>query len=625
MRSLFLSLLSLLSFCVICYSQNNAERYLNIQDSSFSNGQVKTVFGIDFVYVQGEESSCIKDFWIGKFEVTNEQWRSVMGTIPSATKTLDHPVHNITYDDAMLFINALNARNPGYHFRLPTKEEWQWAAHGGINKENYKYSGSDNYDDVAWMMHNSGVRDNEEYSENVSHTHSVGTKMPNSLGIYDMSGNVEEIYSDVNGVNYTQIGGSYWSLYYMAYSMIETPDNYSNCTNEPCPFVGLRLVLELEDSSLGTNARDNWEIYPAMDANGHEYVDLGLSVLWATCNVGASSPEEYGDLFAWGETSRKNDNSSWSNYKWCEGSEYLLTKYNVSSLYGRVDNKTRLAQFDDAACRNWEGNWRMPTYQEYKELEEKCRWTWGNFNGTQGYTVTSTINGNSIFLPVSSYGTDTYWTSTLSSGASYCAMGFLRDGIVSGTSVVRYSKHVVRPVLGGGNIVLSEPTRVPNRTVLAKPELIICDGVYNGPDWDYDYRKTALYEDLGSMFNRRFFSISLDYYIIPSEEGYGPYSDNNNIITLDTGYRAFGLVLRDNRILVETNNIDNFFETLVSFQCETWQHIDLVYDNGELIINNHRINIGPLNGPGDNILSSVNFGGGECFKGYLKNLVVKSN
>ena len=94
--------------------------------------------------------------------------------------------------------------------------------------------------------------------------------------------------------------------------------------------------------------------------NGHDYVDLGLSIKWATCNVGASSPEEYGDYFAWGETEPKSI-YDWSTYKYCNGSETTLTKYNYSNIYGTVDNKTTLEMSDDAARANWGGGWRMPT------------------------------------------------------------------------------------------------------------------------------------------------------------------------------------------------------------------------------------------------------------------------
>ena len=140
--------------------------------------------------------------------------------------------------------------------------------------------------------------------------------------------------------------------------------------------------------------------------NDHEYVDLGLpsGIKWATCNVGATAPEEYGDYFAWGETAPKTT-YNWSSYKYCNGTETSLTKYCVSSSYGIVDNRTILGLEDDAANANWGGNWRMPTEAEQDELRntDNCTWEWTTQNGVNGYKVISKINGNSIFLPAAGY------------------------------------------------------------------------------------------------------------------------------------------------------------------------------------------------------------------------------
>ena len=161
------------------------------------------------------------------------------------------------------------------------------------------------------------------------------------------------------------------------------------------------------------------------DPDNHEYVDLGLSVKWATCNVGATKPEEYGDYFAWGETQPKST-YNWSTYKYCNGSYNTLTKYNNSSSYGTVDNKTTLDLSDDAARANWGGSWRMPTDAELTELREQCTWTWTTQNGVYGYKVTSkksSYTNKSIFLPAAGYRYDSslyyagssgyYWSSSL--------------------------------------------------------------------------------------------------------------------------------------------------------------------------------------------------------------------
>lgn len=143
--------------------------------------------------------------------------------------------------------------------------------------------------------------------------------------------------------------------------------------------------------------------------NGHEYVDLGLSVKWATCNVGATVPEEYGNYYAWGEVQPKK-NYCRETYKHNNKNSacYPLTKYCSNSDYGTVDDKTTLETMDDAASVNWGGSWRMPTYAEWTELHEQCTWTWTRRNDKNGYEVKSKTNGNSIFLPAAGYRQDTY-------------------------------------------------------------------------------------------------------------------------------------------------------------------------------------------------------------------------
>ncbi len=164
---------------------------------------------------------------------------------------------------------------------------------------------------------------------------------------------------------------------------------------------------------------------PGGELNGHEYVDLGLpsGTLWATCNVGASSPADYGDYFAWGETAPKTA-YDWSTYKWCNGSEYALTKYNTESKYGTVDNKTVLEAADDAATVNWGSGWRMPTYVEMGELLKCTDWTWTTKTNSKGeavngYDVKSAFNGNSLFLPVAGYYRDGTWLYSVGSHGCY--------------------------------------------------------------------------------------------------------------------------------------------------------------------------------------------------------------
>ena len=150
-------------------------------------------------------------------------------------------------------------------------------------------------------------------------------------------------------------------------------------------------------------------IFVKIAENGHEFIDLGLpsGLKWATCNVGATSPEEYGNYYAWGEVEPK-DVYDWTTYKWATieysepyNSYFLdtLTKYNTDSKKGNVDNKTILEPEDDAAHANWGGQWRLPTDVEWTELIDKCKWKWTTRNGVNGYDVMSKTNNNFIFLP----------------------------------------------------------------------------------------------------------------------------------------------------------------------------------------------------------------------------------
>ena len=178
-------------------------------------------------------------------------------------------------------------------------------------------------------------------------------------------------------------------------------------------------------------------------------------------NVGASSPEEYGDYFAWGETTPK-DVYSWSTYKWCMGDyDYdKLTKYCTQSSYGYngfVDNKTELDPEDDAATANWGPEWRMPSLEQIQELMDNCTTLWTTRNGVNGRLFTSNINGASLFLPAAGY----RWDSGLSDAGSwgdYCSRAlyggfpsyayglyFHSDGVYLGNSY-RGNGFSVRPV-----------------------------------------------------------------------------------------------------------------------------------------------------------------------------------
>lgn len=138
--------------------------------------------------------------------------------------------------------------------------------------------------------------------------------------------------------------------------------------------------------------------------NGHDYVDLGLpsGTLWAICNVGANAPEEYGDRFAWGETSPKTTYNWWNTYKYCwDGDDHQLMKYCNLSNYGYngfTDNLTTLIPNDDAASSNWGNGWCMPSKSQWDELNQSTTHIWTTQNGVNGCLFTAS-NGNTLFLP----------------------------------------------------------------------------------------------------------------------------------------------------------------------------------------------------------------------------------
>lgn len=212
--------------------------------------------------------------------------------------------------------------------------------------------------------------------------------------------------------------------------------------------------------------------------NGHEWIDLGLNVKWATCNVGASSPSDWGCRFAWGETEPKSE-YTWENYKfWVSGkySKAIFNKYStraernqdvlvqtsqfswvnmppVENEQSLVDNKMKLDMPDDAAHVNWGGSWRMPTREELDELITKCDWKFAleGDNKDEVYRVTSKINGNSIIIPYA--GSEDMWSSSLRAEEPFMAYGItigysptFESDMIGWTSKFRYEGLPVRPV-----------------------------------------------------------------------------------------------------------------------------------------------------------------------------------
>ena len=226
--------------------------------------------------------------------------------------------------------------------------------------------------------------------------------------------------------------------------------------------------------------------------NGHDYVDLGLSsgLKWATCNVGASAPEEYGDYFAWGETvpyyqegySQENycthwiggkTGYNWESYKWCNGSENTLTKYCNKSEFGYngfTDAKTTLDAYDDAASYNWGGRWRMPTRDEFAELvatknnTDDYTWTWCDGDATKyagtdvaGWQIVRKSTGATLFLPIAGHRDSEnlyaagfnghYWSSSLDTNTPSNAYNLQLSSNKAGcTESNHFNGHSVRAV-----------------------------------------------------------------------------------------------------------------------------------------------------------------------------------
>ena len=297
----------------------------------------------------------LSTYHIGQTEVTQELWQAVMGENPSHhTGDLLRPVEMVSWVDCQEFIAQLNQLT-GKSFRLPTEAEWEYAARGGKLSQGYRYAGGNDMDDVSWYLDNS---DNT--------THPVATKAPNELGLYDMTGNVwewcndwykrytEEPQTNPTGPetgNYRVLRGGCWNGG-ANYNRISFRDNFTPTGNNSSG--GLRLVLDTEE--------------PEMPFDDEEFVDLGLpsGTLWATKNIGALRPEDFGDYFSafiyWDYYEINHSHAT------CSAKEMMR-----SSVY-------------------------LPTLEEIEELAYQCTWTRMMKNNVNGFLVTGP-NGNSIFLP----------------------------------------------------------------------------------------------------------------------------------------------------------------------------------------------------------------------------------
>ena len=223
----------------------------------------------------------------------------------------------------------------------------------------------------------------------------------------------------------------------------------------------IRLLSDYEHVGLGNEyTRDfGHSIRPVFDGNfaeptgsinGYDYIDLGLpsGLKWATCNVGANNPEDYGNYYAWGETETKpiyHDTTSVTHG--------LIISELLSQGY--IDGNNKLTSQHDAATANWGGTWRLPTKEELEELKNECTWTWTTQGGNNGYKVTGP-NGNHIFLPAAGYRYGSspyfagersyYWSSTPEENYDYAYYLYFDSSSRTVDWFIRYYGRSVRPV-----------------------------------------------------------------------------------------------------------------------------------------------------------------------------------
>ena len=322
-------------------------------------------------------------------------------------------------------------------WRTLTKDEWVYLFHDRQNAENLiaygtiedirgiiilpdNWSTPDGLNFVAestnGMIWNESYYDNTSGGGNYSNVYNAidWLLMEKNGAIFLPAAGVKE-----HGIaNFAGHNGIYWSstLYdntnayhvHFAWNYIR-PQNYYYKSNG----LSVRLVKDIEGGGATPDTPDTptEPEEPDNTENGHEYVDLGLSVKWATCNVGATKPEEYGDYFAWGEVEPKEEYTL-SNYKWSDGTYSGMSKYEMHSL-------TTLEKEDDVANIHWGSTWHIPTHLNWEELRTDCNWTLLTHNGIDGYKVTGP-NGNSIFIPMGDY-----WSSSLyiEGSSSYLSYG----------------------------------------------------------------------------------------------------------------------------------------------------------------------------------------------------------
>ncbi len=330
-------------------------------------------------------------FWTGSYSGSTRYYvysnGGAIGSTTSSTQT--YPVRLISSTDVSTPIIWRDADDLKLVAVKDSKQELftikEWA---NANQENYEVQGVL----VTAGKNKFIISLQNELTDNMLQANAItyyGTKLPS----YDQARVISARWSYINDAikafGGTQLSTQFWSSYYTStsarYYVASTGGSISSASASST--YPVRVVYPYEE-----------EI---------EYVDLGLSVLWATTNMGASSYDQYGDYYAWGETAPIKSEYSITNYKHSKGSENTLIKYVRNSSYaynGQIDNKLALDSIDDVAYVKWGA--RIPSNEQYQELIANCTWTWTTINGVSGCLVRSNIQGytdNSIFLPASGF------------------------------------------------------------------------------------------------------------------------------------------------------------------------------------------------------------------------------
>ena len=345
-------------------------------------------------------------------------------------------------------------------WRTLTKDEWEYIISGRANATNLMGVAEvegvnglillpDNWTCPSGVTFKSGTYDGDRCIECFGYYQKFGASEWEKL---EASG---VVFLPISGARFESTilnmldYGAYWAATDIdpgtAYDFFFTSSRVTIANNIRYYGQSVRLVRESNNNTDNEDTGDDKPVKPdegedsSLNANGHEYVDLGLpsGTLWATMNIGATAPENYGNYYAWGEITTK--------------SSYTSSNYTYSS------NPATLPLSKDVASVSWGGDWRMPTQEELDELLTECTWTWVVKNGLNGYNVTGS-NGNSIFLPAAGYRYNSDLKSTASSGfywsSSICssnsdnayALGF-NSGYIYWTTGSRDYARSVRPVL----------------------------------------------------------------------------------------------------------------------------------------------------------------------------------